>query len=118
MLAAQPFLAARSAHPYKLRRELESVPELRRHLFSFTEGRVGDLDAGRVGLAERGVFAAVHQEAGDGRAGRLGQLLLSMPSTSVNQSRTERTSAHLGRNGEGGLIAAVERLERGAPRRA
>jgi hypothetical protein len=37
MLAAQPFLAARSAHPYALRRELESVPELRHHLFYSTD---------------------------------------------------------------------------------
>jgi hypothetical protein len=33
LLAAQPFLAARSAHPYALRRDLKSVPELRQHLF-------------------------------------------------------------------------------------
>ncbi len=37
MLAAQPFLAARSAHPYALRRKLESVPELRHHLFYSTD---------------------------------------------------------------------------------
>lgn len=37
MLATQPFLAARSAHPYALRRELKSVPELRHHLFYSTD---------------------------------------------------------------------------------
>jgi hypothetical protein len=33
LLAAQPFLAARSAHPYALRRDLKSAPELRPYLF-------------------------------------------------------------------------------------
>jgi hypothetical protein len=33
LLAAQPFLAAKSARPYKLRHALNSVPELRQHLF-------------------------------------------------------------------------------------
>jgi hypothetical protein len=37
LLAAQPFLAARSAHPYMLRRDLKSVPELRQHLFYATD---------------------------------------------------------------------------------
>lgn len=33
LLAAQPFLAARSARPYALRRDLERAPELRPYLF-------------------------------------------------------------------------------------
>ncbi|MEU7826709.1 hypothetical protein [Catellatospora sp. NPDC049133] len=33
MLAAQPFLAARSARPWRVRGELRSAPELRQHLF-------------------------------------------------------------------------------------
>jgi hypothetical protein len=33
MLAAQPFLAARSAQPWKVRGKLKSAPELRKHLF-------------------------------------------------------------------------------------
>ncbi|GAA1642458.1 hypothetical protein [Actinoplanes couchii] len=33
LLATQPFLAARSAHPYALLRRLEDAPELRPHLF-------------------------------------------------------------------------------------
>lgn len=37
LLASQPFLAARSAHPYALRRDLKSVPELQQHLFYVTE---------------------------------------------------------------------------------
>ena len=37
LLAAQPFLAARSAHPYALRRDLKSAPELRQHLFYATD---------------------------------------------------------------------------------
>lgn len=37
MLATQPFLAGRSAHPYRLQHALESVPELRPHLFYATD---------------------------------------------------------------------------------
>ena len=33
MLAAQPFLAARSARPWRVRGKLKTVPELRQHLF-------------------------------------------------------------------------------------
>ena len=37
LLAAQPLLAARSGHPYELRRDLKSAPELRPYLFYATD---------------------------------------------------------------------------------